>query len=193
MPSTPDLTPVTDAIAGLLPGVNNHQLDARTPCEKWTTRELLAHLDGLTQAFRAAAAKDFGPLTDTPPADAALGLAADWRHKLPAQLSALATAWTDPTATEGMTRAGGVEMPAEVMGCVVTNELVLHGWDLAQATGQGFDPAPPAVAHALAFVEQVGDEPEQRQGLFGPRVSTDDDAPLDRLLAGAGRDPRWQA
>lgn len=79
------------------------------------------------------------------------------------------------------------------MGSVATNELVLHGWDLARASGQEFEPGTPAVAHALAFVEQVRDDPEQRHGLFGPRVQTDDDSPLDRLLAGAGRDPRWQA
>lgn len=188
-----NLTPVTGALSALLPAIDDDRLDARTPCERWPVRQLLAHLDGLTLAFRAAADKDLGPLTDTAPTDASLELAPDWREKLPSQLSALALAWSRPEAVQGMTRAGGVDMPGSVTAAVTANELVVHGWDLAQASGQDFDPGGAAVEAALSFVEQVPDEPEQRQGLFGPRVQLDGGSALDRLLAAAGRDPHWKS
>ena len=40
----------------------------------------------------------------------------------------LAAAWRDPAAWEGMTEAGGLRMPADVMGAVALDQLVLHGW-----------------------------------------------------------------
>ena len=52
------------------------------------------------------------------------------------RLDQLAEAWADPAAWEGLTEAGGLTMPAEVAGTVALDEVVLHGWDLARATGQ---------------------------------------------------------
>ena len=43
-------------------------------------------------AFTAAARKDFGPLTDTPPVEDA-ALDADWRTAYPQRLAELAAAW----------------------------------------------------------------------------------------------------
>ena len=106
-------------------------------------REDVARRDGrayrrASLAFAAAAGKEFGPLTDTPPADDA-PLDADWRSAYPQHLAALADAWKDPAAWEGMTRAGGVELPAEVMGNVALAEVVIHGWDVARAIGAPYD------------------------------------------------------
>ncbi len=38
-----------------------------------------------------------------------------------------------------MTKAGGVDLPGEVAGLVALDELVVHGWDVARATGQAYD------------------------------------------------------
>jgi uncharacterized protein (TIGR03086 family) len=93
-----------------------------------------------------------------------------------------------------MTEAGGVRMPAEVMGAVALDELVLHGWDLARATGQPFTCEPASTAAVLSFTEASA-QPEQaasREGLFGPVVDLPEDAPpFDRALGFAGRDPAW--
>jgi hypothetical protein len=42
-----------------------------------------------------------------------------------------------------MTEVGGNTLPGEVTGVVALDEVVLHGWDLARATGQDYrcDPA----------------------------------------------------
>ena len=52
-------------------GVTDEQLTLPTPCEKLPLDELVAHIGGLAMAFSAAARKDLGPLTDTPPTDGA--------------------------------------------------------------------------------------------------------------------------
>lgn len=69
-----------------------------------------------------------------------------------------------------MTEAGGVTMPAETIGTVALDELVLHGWDLARATGQPFSCDPVSSAAVLAFTAASA-QPEHaagRDGLFGP-------------------------
>ncbi len=90
-----------------------------------------------------------------------------------------------------MTAAGGVDLPAAVAGVVALDELVIHGWDLAKATGQpaGYDgPELEAVHGMVQHFRSSGIE-----GLFGPPVLVPDDAPLlDRILGIAGRDPSWE-
>ena len=93
-----------------------------------------------------------------------------------------------------MTDAGGVVLPAEQTGMVALDEIVLHGWDLARATGQPFTCDPASTQAVLAFTE-MSTQPEfaaNREGLFGPVVDVPQDAPaFDRALGFAGRDPAW--
>ena len=90
-----------------------------------------------------------------------------------------------------MTRAGGVELPAEIMGLVALSELVLHGWDIARAMGIPFDISDDILQ--VVFDLHYPPQPqEERDGMFGPVVEVPDDAPLvDRLAGLTGRDPRW--
>ena len=84
-------------------------------------------------------------------------------------------------------------MPAPVMAAVALDELVVHGWDLAVATGQEYRGDDESARRSLEFAASVGDDPEARAGLYGPAVPVPDDAPvLDRLLGATGRDPRWR-
>ena len=85
-------------------------------------------------------------------------------------------------------------MPAEVAASVATNEVIVHGWDLAAGTGHDFAADPELVEVAIAFVEPaVRQRPDGVPGLFGPAVAVPDGAPaLHRLLGLTGRDPAWQ-
>ena len=114
-------------------------------------------------------------------------LPSDWRVEIPARLHELAV------ALDGMTQAGGVTMPGEMMGAVAANELVLHSWDLATATGQPFEVDEALLRASYELCSQTPDDPAARGDLFGPVVPVPDDAPLlDRTLGYAGRDPRWR-
>lgn len=186
-----DLEPAARVLAELVAGVRDDQLTAPTPCAESSLGDLLDHIDGLALAFTAAAAKT--PLDGAPSADGSRLGADDWRTRIPSRLAALAEAWRAEAPWTGMTSAGGVTMPGEVAGLVALDEIVVHGWDLAVASGQSYDCDPALIAGAMTFVESaVAQHPEGTPGLFGPPVAVADDAPpLDRLIGLTGRDPAW--
>jgi uncharacterized protein (TIGR03086 family) len=183
-----DLTPACKRTADVLINVTDDQLNGPTPCEKLSLRDLLAHVGGLAPAFTAAARKEFGELTDTPPVEGT-PLDEDWRTAYPARLADLARAWREPAAWEGMSRAGGVDFPGEVGGIIALTEVVIHGWDVAATTGQSHDIDDATAAAVLPHVTAIAAEGPV-EGLFGPAVAIADDAPtLDRIVALSGRDP----
>jgi len=188
-----DLHPATREVARLLDGVSDDHLSNPTPCD-YDVATLLEHLMGLTLAFTWAAEKSAAG--SQPPQPSGDALDPSWRSELPPRLEALAAAWTEPAAWEGMTEAGGVTLPGEVAGLVALDEVVLHGWDLAKATGQDFscDPASAEAVMAFAASSAAPDQAASREGLFGPPVPVPEDAPtFDRALGFAGRDPGWTA
>jgi len=190
---TLDLEPAARRVAGLLDGISDDQLDAPTPCADTSVAALLDHFVMLTAAFRDAARKVPGR-DDPPPQASAEHLDPQWRTVLPSQLDELVAAWREPAAWEGTARAGGVELPAPAMATVALDELVLHGWDLARATGQPYEPDPESVQAVFEFTSAMSgpEHLESREGLFGPVVVVAPDAPLfDRALGFAGRDPGW--
>jgi uncharacterized protein (TIGR03086 family) len=158
---------------------------------------MLDHFMGLSLAFTWAARKSTATegFAGPPPQATAEHLDPDWRAILPKRLDELVNAWRDPAAWQGMTEAGGIQLPGEVAGLVALDELVLHGWDLARATGQHFECDPASAAAVLEFTAASA-QPEQaasREGLFGPVVEVPEDAPvLDRALGFGGRDPGWR-
>jgi uncharacterized protein (TIGR03086 family) len=89
-----------------------------------------------------------------------------------------------------------MDAPAEMVGVTAADELVVHGWDVARATGQPYDPEPELLDAARAFLEAFAtpDAPAGPDVPFGPAQFLPDSAPpLDRLVALAGRDPAWSA
>ncbi|MFF9098661.1 TIGR03086 family metal-binding protein [Streptomyces sp. NPDC014802] len=187
-----DLGPQTRIVARLAEQVRDDQLADPTPCPELAVRHLLGHLLGLSVAFRDAARKDLGPTTDTPPDASVPDIGPDWRAELPKALDELADAWRDPAAWTGMTRAGNVDLPGEVAAAVVADELVVHGWDLARATGASYDPDPALLDVCHAFLRAAADEGDQGNGIFGPVVPVPGDAPLlDRAVGLSGRNPAW--
>ena len=190
----PDLSPATDRMKQLIARVSPDQLDAPTPCPDYRVGDLIDHIGGLTLAFTNAAQKGGGEMAEgTGTGDAAL-LAADWRERIPTDLDRLAGSWGDPSAWSGMTRVGGIDLPGEIAGAVALDELVLHGWDLARATGQDYVATDAEIDACLAFVAPTAEPGQEasREGVFGPVVPVAANAPaIDRLVGLAGRDPQW--
>ncbi len=188
----PDLAPQAATVARLVAGVGDDQLADPTPCAGTPVAGLLDHLMGLTLAFRLAAEK--APMPGAASASAG-NLAPDWRERLPRQLDELVAAWRSPAAWEGVAEAGGVQLPAAVMAVVGLNEVLVHGWDLAVATGQPYQADPAAVLTCLTHAEQFARTmPAARDSIYGPVVPVPDGAPaFDRLLGLTGRDPSWSA
>lgn len=188
MTQTFDFEPAATALDAVVGGITDEHIAASTPCADTTVRDLLAHVVDLTEAFRQAATKEAVGGSVAPNTGPDNPLAPDWRTRIPAQLKALVAAWREPGAWEGDTEAGGVGLPAPVMATVALNELVVHGWDLATATGQTLSCNPTDLATLHEFLRDT--EPDGTPGLFGPVVAVPDDAsPLDRILGLTGRNP----
>jgi uncharacterized protein (TIGR03086 family) len=153
-------------------------LDSDTPCDGWNVRNLMNHMLETQHYFVASAQgdKDAKPPSQTPPT----GLLSD-----------------DPVADFTRTRqqtidtfseAGVIERTGPSLGIAFADQL-LHGWDLAKATGQDAT-MPDGLAEAAYGMIQGKFTEEQRKGVFDPEIEVGDDAsPQDRLLAYTGRRP----
>jgi uncharacterized protein (TIGR03086 family) len=192
-----NLEPAAQEVTRLLAGVRDAQLGDPTPCDGYPVAALLDHIAGLSLAFTWGARKSAPPPTGPAgaPRASAENLDPGWRTLIPQRLAGLSAAWREPSAWEGMTQVAGVSMPGGQMGAVALDEVVLHGWDLARATGQEFRCDPASAQAVLAFTEAAA-RPEAaaiRENLFGPVVAVPADAPvLDRALGLAGRQPAWR-
>jgi uncharacterized protein (TIGR03086 family) len=187
-----DHTPSAQRLADLVSNVPEDALGDPTPCDDYTVGDLLDHIGGLALAFTEAAEKSGDPNAEPPPPGDVTKLPDDWRRRIPDQLGTLGEAWQDPDAWTGMSRAGGIEMPAEVAAVVALEEVVVHGWDLARATGQPYSASDAELEVVAGFFGMFSED--DRSFGYGPAVAVGDDAaPLDRIVAQSGRDPGWSA
>ena len=189
-----DLTPAARRLADLVAGVPDEMLGAPTPCPDYRLGDLIDHVGGLALAFTAAARKDRGEASGKGPRGNVARLGSDWRQRISRDLETLAEAWSDPAAWTGMTRIAALDMPGQAAGLFALDEIVIHGWDVARASGQPYDCDPASLEMVHELVSQFcgpGTE-QQRRGLFGPEVAVPEDAPLlDRVIGMTGREPGW--
>lgn len=186
-----DMLPTARYVAAVATGVTDDQLAVATPCEQWRLADLLDHLTGLAAAFTGAAVKAPDAAPSGPVVDGSR-LAPNWRDELDHRLTALGEAWRDPAAWTGHTSAGGVEMPGADAALVTLDELVIHGWDVARASGRPYTTDPNALEHLHGFLQAMAQPGVDRGDIFGPIVAVPDDAPLiDRVVGLAGRRPDW--
>ena len=189
-----DLGPAARRLADLVANVKDDALDRPTPCPAYKLGDLLEHAGGMALAFAAAGRKERNAYTEMAGAGDASRLGDDWRERIPRDLTALAQVWAEPEAWTGMTRIAGDDSPAAVVGLVLADELAVHGWDVARASGQAYACEPDILDAALRFLQMFA-SPEAPAGpevAFGPARVLLEEAPLlDRVVGMAGRDPGW--
>ncbi|MGI5213710.1 TIGR03086 family metal-binding protein [Plantactinospora sp. CA-290183] len=180
-------TPLIDTVRNIKPD----QLAARTPCAEYDVRRLLNHLLFWGPSLEGAGRKELVP----PPAGAESELdltGGNWAAAVEAQVERVVAAWSEPAAWQGATHMGGpTELPAGLVGGMVVGEFMVHGWDLAQATGQHPDWDGRVVGYAYGEVAKTAEQ-GRAMGVYGPEVPVPAYSPeFDRLLGLTGRDPRW--
>jgi uncharacterized protein (TIGR03086 family) len=156
----------------------SQQLDADTPCEQWDVRELMNHMLETQRYFVGSArGQSVSPPGQTPPTDL---LGNDPVQDFEQAREETMDTYGDPDV---------LEKSGPTLGIAVADQL-LHGWDLAKATGQDAT-MPPSLAEAA--YRMIGGKltDDQRKGAFKPEVQVDNAASMqDKFLAYAGRDPR---
>ena len=176
-----------DRARQLIAGTGADQLDSESPCKDWSARDLVNHLIGGQFLFSGAAAGQ--PMSDMS-AGAPDFTADDPVAAHRAGSDASMSAFSSPMLADNMAELPFGTIPAAMVPGLACFEQVIHGWDLARATGQ--DPAMPveAVEALLPFAEQFLANVPRDGHAFGPIVAVPDDAPaIDRLLGLTGRTP----
>jgi uncharacterized protein (TIGR03086 family) len=191
-----DFGPATATLRRLVLGTRDDQLGDPTPCADYTVGDLVQHIGGLTLAFTGAAHKQPVPGAEQGGTGDASKLETGWRLLIARDLEVLTESWRNPMAYQGSTMAGPVELPGSEAAAVALNEVVVHGWDLAAATGQRFavDPTSLAICTEFARSFSTPETADMRGDAFGAVIEVPDDAPaLTRLLGMMGRNADWRA
>lgn len=178
--------PAADMFRVAAGAISAEDLDRATPCAGWTVRDILDHAAAGPRFFAAVAN---GDLSDV----AAIDIDANgiWQNALIDDLARLVAAWRDPRAWRGETAIGDLTLANSHWARIGYDELVLHGWDLASATGQRYEPSDDVLDVIEPFIEQAAAGPPV-EGLWGPPVEVGPTASrFERLLALSGRDPTW--
>jgi uncharacterized protein (TIGR03086 family) len=176
--------------ARVVGNVNAGELDRKTPCADWDLRTLLNHTILWTaySAEQRAYGKSVAEDLMSKDFAAAPGFAADYQ----AQVARAVQAWSDPKAWAGGRSVMGSETPATDIAAMLIAEMVLHGWDIARATGQDYQCSQELANELLQTVETQGEMFRQYQG-FAAIVQVPDSADaFDRALSLSGRDPAWK-
>ncbi len=169
-------------------GARDH-LDAATPCDEWTVRRLIDHLLAAQQMFAAGPTGGTIAPPDGPPPE----LVGDHPASQYEQArKATIHAYSQPGVLAGTVKGSGGEVPAlQVVGIAFCDQLI-HGWDLARATGQ--DDTMPADLAAVArqlLDGRISDDSRGPGKNFKAAITVPESASdQDKLLAYCGRTPR---
>ncbi|MCT7372246.1 TIGR03086 family protein [Mycolicibacterium llatzerense] len=168
-----------NAVGPVLAAAVGENLRLPTPCPGFDVAELADHLVGtVTMVGDAAGAHVFvSPNLDVEAriSQAATSVIEAWRRR----------------GTSGDAVFAGRVMPAHLALGVLSVELVVHGWDFAQALAR---PLPITAAHAdfvLSLAHRIITPDSRRTaGFEQPVAITTDAEAMDRLVAFTGRHPQ---
>ncbi|GAA3057972.1 TIGR03086 family metal-binding protein [Pseudonocardia yunnanensis] len=178
-----DLTPACRRMIDLLAGITDDQLRLPTPCTEYTVGGLIEHVDQVSHGFSTLGHQDTGSEAT------AAHFGPGWRDSVTQHVQELGKAWDDPVAWQGSTNLSGLELSNELWGKIAFTELVVHGWDIAKATGQPFDLPEPTLRacldHVAVFVPNA-----PIPALWDSPVDVEPGATLiERIVAITGRTP----
>lgn len=183
----PSLTAAQDWVGDLIVGIRDDQWAGATPCTEFDVKALVEHLLAVQERIRRMAAEggigDAPRSIDLPEA----GVAEDFRARARAGQDAWAGWDLGDLSTRAVVAPFG-QVPGAVAVIMYTNENLVHGWDLAVATGQdaeapaGLSEPVFALVRTMIPTDRGGDLP------FGPVVESLPGAgPTERLANWMGR------
>lgn len=178
-----------EAASAVIDGVPDGAWDGPTPCREWSVRAVVGHLAWGNQVLAAA-------LGGAPFQEPAGGRTVPLRPPLPAAYRA-----TVEEVRRALRSAGTVDTVAFPSGPVPLSaglqtrvqDLVVHCWDIAVATGRTLCIDDELVRAAERTARERLAAGALSAGQFAPPGNVAAAAStLDRLLLTVGRDPRWR-
>ena len=176
--------------ARVVAGSTQTPKEAKTPCPDWDLRTLLNHTILWTSYSAERRAHGESVAEDLMSKDftAEPGYAQDYQ----AQVDKAVDAWSKPEAWEGDRNVMGNATPAADIAAMLIMETVLHGWDVAKATGQDYRCDDAVADNVLHTVQAQGDMFRQYEGFAAVVPVPADASTFDRALGLSGRDPAWK-
>lgn len=166
----------------VLAGVDDDQFGLPTPCTEWTVRGVLNHIvigNMITDAIVAGVAhpnRNVDHLSRFP------------RDTFAASLVRTRATLATPELFARVVSTPVGERPGSYLVAVCVAELLVHGWDLAVATGQSTDLDPELARSVRAeCATRLGDTPRTLLPYDEPRPVPDQATDADRLAAYLGR------
>lgn len=176
-----DLDPIVAGYAVLamlqpvLRGLTDDDKPKPTPCSELSCHQLAVHLMGSITALAA-----MGGATVEMPAGGSL------ESKVSQMTDQTLRAWQARGLEGTVVDPAGREVPAAFTPAVLAIELLLHGWDLAQGSGQAMEVSDEVVAYVARLAEPI--IPDGRGLAFADEVDPADGAgALERFAAFSGR------
>jgi uncharacterized protein (TIGR03086 family) len=168
-------------VGDLIEGVREEQWSAPTPCTDSTVHALVNHLVGMNLVFAALLSNQ------APPERGADRIGDDPVGAYRESGAVMKAAFDQPGVLERTYHGPLGAATGRDRLQIRLYDLLPHGWDLAQATGQPVELPNDLAEQALAFARvQLSTQP--RTGRFDPAQTISDDAPaIDRLAAFLGR------
>ena len=160
--------------------------DAPSPCTQWSVRDVAGHMIGGQHMIRDLAVGSPPENVNVAPRRfAGADPIESWRAARKECGGALTPAALGRPIPFG--ELGEVPLRDFLDGYIL--EILVHTWDIAQATGQAVRLDPDLVHHAFATARVIA-RPLREAGLLGPELPTARRADeLTRLLAFVGRSP----
>ena len=166
-------------LAGVVGGIRPGELDNATPCTAFTVRDVLGHMVHGAQTF-AAAFRGMKPRPD-------IDVPSDVLSAFGPALGDLAAAMHEPGALARTVDGPFGAVEGEAFARFVALDGLVHGWDLATATAQPYDPPDELVAAVTVFAETALD-PLRDGETFAARTEPPRGASaIERLAALTGR------
>ena len=161
--------------------IKPEQLDAPTPCEDYDVRGLLQHvISGNYWVAPLVEGKTIEEVGDRLDRDFSI-------EDYDASAEEANAAFSSPGAMEKPVAVSYGPVPAEVYAGHRFLDVLVHGWDLAKATGQDATLDPELVDACFEVIAPQMDL-LKASGMFGTEVEVADDAdPQTKLLATLGR------
>ena len=171
-----------DAFLEKVAAVGDDQWSSPSPCAEWTARDIVGHIVNTQGMFLGFVGREMDPHPTVEEDPLAAAQAATGRIRADLEDPALAA-----ETFEGFMGTQAFETAVDRFLSV---DLVVHGWDLARATGQDDTIPPTDVAELQEAVKEFPEEAMRNPQAFGPEVQVPDDASdQDKLLAFLGRQP----
>ena len=182
MDGSEQLSMIIPMLKGVADRIREDQFGAVTPCADFDVAGVLGHMTGLASGFAPMFRGEEPALDSSPPADTS---ATDqFNHAMDELLAAV----TSPGALERTIQTPGGPMPGAVFARLVAFDGLVHGWDLASATQQDWQPPEQLVSEVDTFAREAITAEMRNGDAFGPEQQPPPNAnTMLRLVAFTGR------